>query len=140
MDGSIAYTINAHEELCAINKPGNVSLLPAEVLFGVQLAVTRAKYLHTVLEKALIALQVESDKMLEAQTLLLQKRNQEMLQQQQVEYHGSAATTSNNNGSSYGDKESSGGGLSKNDPLLSWSLLHRPAGLPPSVAPQDANS
>lgn len=124
MDGSIAYTINAHDELCAITKPGHVSVTPADVLLGVQLAVTRAKYLHSVLERALIALQLKMEKQVEAQTVLLQLHNQQLQKQMQTQMQIQTADDT-------GTKNiSGGGGLSKNDPLLSWQLLHRPAMLP----------
>jgi len=132
MDGSIAYTINAHDELCAITKPGHVSVTPADVLLGVQLAVTRAKYLHSVLEKALIALQLKMEKQVEAQTVLLQLHNQQLQQQQQQQMQMQMqmqVQTADNTGTKKGS-----GGLSKNDPLLSWQLLHRPAMLPPAAS------
>ena len=34
MDGSLSFSINAHRELCAIQKPGEVAVTPALILKG----------------------------------------------------------------------------------------------------------
>ena len=44
MDGSLSFSINAHRELCAIQKPGEVAVTPALILKGSFIIFTDSYY------------------------------------------------------------------------------------------------
>ena len=121
MDGTLSVSTNAHNELCSLSKPGKVAISSALILKAVGLAARRAGELHKTIELALGEL-TERQEAERAKRLLLRQRQQYDARMQtaeseiRVDTEGKAQRKTNT-------------GISRNDPLLSWSLLHRPAKL-----------
>lgn len=115
MDGSIMYSLNGDNELCALQKPGGISLPPSTILHGLKLASLRAQQLHVSLDDAIASFEksvnADREKRVEAMQRLTAARMQTEAQGlRQVET--SRVTAS--------------GGIEKQDEILSWQLLHRP--------------
>lgn len=126
MDGKISFSINAHRELCAMNKPGGVALSSDIILKAAQIANQRAVVLHQKLAAALNEL--------EAQVLVDREKRQELLRARHA-YMMKIQASNEGNGSSSAMDVSSGtgiitkGGIDRNDPILAWASLHQAAGL-----------
>ena len=119
MDGLMVFSLNAHDELCAVHKPGGAAITIDTVLRAAKMATARARVLHGVLTAALGILDesVERDR------------------DERIRVLRAAAAVANNkdqvldmvvDGAGQGPDLGSGG-IDRNDPVLSWSLLHRSA-------------
>lgn len=122
MDGSIVFSINTHKELCAIHKPGGVAVPIETILAATKMAEQRAETLHAVLQTGLQVLEqnVEADRKSRLDVLRASRAAAEAADPADpsvamaVEEGGALAA--------HGD-----GGIDRDDPVLSWALLHRPA-------------
>lgn len=142
MNGSISYSINAHRELCGINKPGHCPISQELILKGAQLATARALQLHQLLSSAL--------QDLESADIQAKRARLEMLRQSAVARHGreTNATSShihdndvdivgntvNSNVVRTTNTTNGGTGVGagvilvpvkQNDPILAWGNLHQ---------------
>eukprot|EP01034_Spumella_vulgaris_P024326 gene24326-30649_t len=127
MDGRVSFSINAHRELCAMNKPGGVALPAAVIVKAAQTAARRAESLHVKLAVALEELEVVVLKEREIRQELLRKHNAYNFEQQrrQLGESGAAMDVEGVAASNYVTV----GGIDRNDPILAWSSLHQAAGL-----------
>ena len=121
MDGSIMYSLNGDNELCALQKPGGVSLPPPTILHGLKLASLRAQQLHKSLDEAIQAFEqrVAADR--EKRVKALQRLTAARMK---AEAQGSSSSLISTNQKA--NKVSTMGGIGKQDEILSWQLLHRP--------------
>ena len=121
MDGALVYGINTHSELCAVHKPGGVSVPVDIVMQAVRMASHRAETLHGVLQAALGILEqnVEADR----------RARLEAVRAANTAIFSSAAAAGGDMAVDEvaAEESSSGGGIDRDDPVLSWDLLHRPA-------------
>lgn len=111
MDGYISFAINAHREICAISKPGQQAVPVSLILQGTQIALARAEVLHVQLNDTLVSLE---GKIAEEKSARLEQLRK------------SAAIDRK----AAGLEAPKGGGaeaIDRNDPILQWGLLHRPA-------------
>lgn len=118
-DGLISFSVNGHKELCAIHKPGGVSVSVRTVLQATALASARAAVLHQLLAESLRALedQVRADRT--SRLELLRK----------VHQLGLRSAVASDSGPSVGVANASkpGGpraGVDRDDPMLQWASLH----------------
>ncbi len=129
LDGSLSVSVNGHEELVALNKPGHISLAPAVILQAVQQAVKRAKILHAALDAKLIELQKHTEAQQSMRTLLLQTYAQAQAANMQFSAMQQKEGMLGNGQATYVEP-SEAGVISRNDPILSYQLLHQAVGLP----------
>lgn len=118
-DGLISFSVNGHKELCAIHKPGGLSVSVPTVLQATALASARAAVLHQLLAESLRALedQVRTDRI--SRLELLRK----------VHQLGLRSAVASDSGPSVGVANASkpGGpraGVDRDDPMLQWASLH----------------
>lgn len=118
MDGSIMYSLNGDNELCALQKPGGAALSPSTILQGLKLASLRAQQLHKNLDSSNGAFEkivnLEREKRVEAMQRVTAAR---------MQVEAQAATQ---NDESKPLQITSTGGIERQDEILSWQLLHRP--------------
>jgi exosome complex component RRP45 len=124
LDGTLSVSINAHNELCSLSKPGQVAIAAALIVPAVTLATQRAKDLHKAVESALIDLAKREDAHRARRLLLLQRLQFDA--RIQLEQKGSQERI-NADSTPKGREGKANIGITRDDPLLSWSLLHRPA-------------
>lgn len=125
MDGSIVFSINAHDELCAVHKPGGVAVSVETVLQAARMATARAKTLHEVLASALAILDADVERDRDERIRIMRsasaanKTDQvlDMVVEAQAQAQAQAQAT----------VDLGSGGIDRNDPVLSWSLLHKAA-------------
>ena len=98
--------------------PGRVGIPPPLLLQGSKRALQRGQELHAVVDAALIDLEQRIDRARTTRLLALQKLEGQRL-------HAVAGGSSG----AGAEAEAGAGGIDKNDPMLSWQLLHRPAAL-----------
>eukprot|EP01036_Dinobryon_divergens_P026026 gene26026-34628_t len=131
MDGKILFSINAHRELVAMNKPGGVGLTIETIMKATEIASKHAHSLHEILNQALLQLDEQVLKERDVQMEVMRKYQQLIR---------SAKTKNNNNNSSSGgnvedemyvddvDDLNNGSfetaGVDRNDPILMWENLH----------------
>ena len=129
MDGIISFSINSFNEICAIHKPGGISL-PIQTITGAGfLAQKKIELLHSKLEQSLMELEkdmvIEKEYRLQQQRLYRQQQQKQQQQQQQQDEGQSMEIDDNNNNNQNDDMN----GIDKNDPILQWSNLHFPVAL-----------
>ena len=100
--------------------PGRVGIPPPLLLQGSKRALQRGQELHAVVDAALIDLEQRIDRARTTRLLALQKLEGQRL-------HAVAGGSSG--AGAEAEAEAGAGGIDKNDPMLSWQLLHRPAAL-----------
>jgi len=116
-DGLISFSINGHKELCAIHKPGGVSVSVPVILQASALASSRASMLHQLLAESLRTLEerVKADRL--ARLEVLRKVHQLGLRSI-VKKEESLPSANEKN------KSTSVGGVDRDDPMLAWGTLH----------------
>jgi exosome complex component RRP45 len=128
MDGALVYGINTHSELCAVHKPGGVSVPIDIVMQAVRMASHRAETLHGVLQAALGILEqnVEADRRTRLEAV---RAANTAIFSSAIEAAAAAAAAGAEMAVDEvsAEESSSGGGIDRDDPVLSWALLHRPA-------------
>eukprot|EP01038_Epipyxis_sp_PR26KG_P006798 gene6798-9312_t len=126
MNGKLIFSINAHRELCGLNKPGGIALSSELIIEGSNIANIRAQSLHLQLNKSLEELEKE----------IIQERE---LQLEKLRKYRSQTNVSNKNNHNDNRKSSNEiemdissstvrndiAGIDRNDPILQWSMLHR---------------
>jgi exosome complex component RRP45 len=127
LDGTLSVSINAHNELCSLSKPGQVAIAAALILPAVALATQRAKDLHKAVESALMDLAKREDAQRARRLLLLQRLQFDARVQTQTEQAGAQRAKADSIATPKGREGKGNMGITRDDPLLSWSLLHRPA-------------
>lgn len=118
MDSYITYSMTAHRELCSIIKPGGIALTVEMITKAANLCFERTQELHQALQAALNEL--EESVMKDRIILLEQLRKY----RSQISVEHSALV----NTPVLDDKVYKG--IDRNDPILSWGHLHKPAMLP----------
>lgn len=121
MDGALTISINTHHELCAVHKPGGVGIHAETILEATKMAAIRAETLHQVLQAALVILDANVDKDRNARLELLQSARAAVLANA-MQSSMDVETAIDADASALED-----GGIHRDDPVLSWALLHRPA-------------
>jgi len=122
MDGSLTFSINAHRELCAIHKPGQVAVTASVVLKAAKIATNRANALHEILDHELKVLE---DTVIEERTERLQKiriLNEKSFNNREIFFND------DNIGVNMGGVNIGGGGIDRDDPMLAWASLHQAVG------------
>ena len=122
MDGIITYSLNGDNELCALHKPGGVALTPSFIIGAMKIASIRSAQLHKDMEIALKDLDARVEAERERRVTLLQRITARALHELDGINH---SATSDINADTTTASEV--GGISKNDVILSWQLLHRPS-------------
>ena len=117
MDGSIMYSLNSDNELCALHKPGGVSLTPAFILGAMKTATIRSTQLHKDVDEALKELDARVEAERGRRVTLMQEMTARALQERAAKGTTASSTV----------VADEAGGISKNDVILSWQLLHRPS-------------
>lgn len=120
MDGAISFSINAHGEICAIQKTGTVSIAPAVIMRAAKLAGARAVKLHEILSQALAGLEEAVSQERAARLDKLRERRTEALQ---------AVGSVSGAGTEGVSLTSQVGGIDINDPILAWDNFHQAVGV-----------
>lgn len=115
LDGKLIYSMNAHKELCSIHKPGKESLPLDVIIKATQLASHRIQSLHKQLQTVLF----------DVENKVTQERIQLLEQMRRFQQHNQQLQR-NKQGENM-DIDHSSFGISRDDPVLSWSHLHKPA-------------
>lgn len=126
MDGVIMYSLNGDNELCALYKPGGMSIAPSLITSTLKIASTRALQLHADIDAALVDFEQREERERTRRVDAMQKLTAAKMQaqalahdqQQQQQQQGNVFQQQNNLGA---------GGIEKTDEILSWQLLHRPS-------------
>jgi hypothetical protein len=122
MDGRIIISMTAHQELCAIHKPGGIPISPEAILTATSLASERIRVLHASLQAALNELELRIAK--ENDLKLESYRAYREYQDKHKPIESSSASIGTT------ERESMNAGVKRDDPMLAWSNLHQPASLP----------
>jgi len=122
MDGAVVLSINTHKELCAVYKPGGVSVPAEAVLEAAKMASQRAETLHAVLQAGLQVLEqnVEGDRRTRLEALRAARA-------ETAAAEAAAAAAAAEGSMQVVDMKADDGGIDRDDPVLSWSMLHRAA-------------
>jgi len=116
MNGALQFCINAHGEICVVNKKGEIGIKPSIIINAAQLASDRAKVLHNILQQALYKLDQAT---IEERSIRIEKMRQlRMKQEQYQQYNTNEMSIDNNNNK-----------LDENDELLNFALLHKSVGI-----------
>jgi exosome complex RNA-binding protein Rrp42 (RNase PH superfamily) len=128
MDGKISFSLNNHQDLCAMNKPGGVPLSVDAMLLAAQIAKRKILVFHQALNAALNEL--------EGQVLLAREQRKELLrsylqlqqQQQTLAKHSDKMDADEIDQSMNETFVSSNEqiGIDRDDPILDWQNLHQP--------------
>ena len=123
-DGVMSFSINAHNELCAIHKPGGLSANIATVLSATKLASNRTTFLHTLLTQSLNGLeeQVKQQRKLRLEWLRSRNNNNNNPENENTTQSGVQL----NKGQNKYLLQQSGGGIDRDDPILDFNVLHKP--------------
>ena len=102
-------------EICSLHKPGGLALDAGRVVQAAALATARAERLHAQLQEALAGLEARSAEERTARLALLRemRRLQPVVTQPTATESVSSKTAV------------PAGGIDRNDPMLSWQLLHQ---------------
>jgi len=124
MDGALVFSINTHRELCAVHKPGGVAVPAKSILSGAKMAAERAETLHAVLIAALQVLEqnVEADRKVRLDALRAARAAEAAAVAANAMLVDGSAMSSGIVVGGVGD-----GGIDRDDPVLSWAMLHRAA-------------
>jgi hypothetical protein len=132
LDGDISFSLNAHRELCAVSKPGGVSLPVSALMEAANLALRKVQYLHLRLNEALAELESKIVIEREERQVVLREYNARVV----AEKHN-RKTLLHSTGIDGVDEmeiddmeddsaEFTVGGIDRNDPILQWTNLHKP--------------
>lgn len=125
MDGKVMFSINGHKELCAITKPGGVSLSIATIVKASKIANVRAQVLHNTLQAALSKL--------EERMVVEREKKVEDLRQLNFKLTPAAGIGKGTGNTQDSAVEDAGGllaeavGIDRHDPILVWGNLHQAA-------------
>ncbi len=120
LDGSISISLNGHRELCAISKPGGVSVPVDAIMKATNICLKKVQYLHQRLDEALASL--------EAQVDIRRTERQETLRKFNalVNVKKSVSILDDMDVEDIDEEEDNVAGIDRDDPILQWSNLHKP--------------
>lgn len=115
MNGSLQFCINAHGEICVVNKKGNVGIKSSIIMKAANLASDRAKVLHNILQQALFKL---DEATLKDRSIRIEKMKQYRMKQSQLQqdYNTNININSNIDNNNM---------LDDDDELLNFAKLHQ---------------
>ena len=114
-------------ELCAIHKPGKVAVTADVILKAAKIASDRAEILHSILKNSLAELEFS---VIAERTVRLEKTR--ALRESSFDtdtYLKNNKMDIPEGGDDFRGEEPGPGGISRDDPMLSWTSLHQAAGL-----------
>lgn len=123
LDGRISFSLNAHQELCAVSKPGGISL-PAEMIMkSAAICAKKVEWLH---KQFAIALQQLEEQTLSEREVRLEKMRKFRALEEAHALSSRMESDEGNDENNTSNEETFVGGIDRNDPILQWSYLHEP--------------
>ena len=116
MNGALQFCINAHGEICVVNKKGDVGIKASIIMKAAKLASDRAKVLHNILQQALFKL---DEATMKERTIRIEKMRQLRIIQEQYQQNNVVDMNLTDNSNK----------LDENDELLNFALLHKSVGI-----------
>ena len=117
MNGALQFCINAHGEICVVNKKGDVGIKSSVLMKAANLASDRSKVLHNILQQALFKL---DEATMKERTIRIEKMRQLRMKQEQYYQQNNNVDTNHNDNCN---------NLDENDELLNFALLHKSVGI-----------
>jgi len=118
IDGRISFSLNAHKELCAVSKPGGISLPAQLIMKAASICSKKVELLH---KQFSIALQQLEEQVIAEREVRLEKIRKYRVIQEAMESENAME-----DGSNRIEVVNTKGGIDRNDPILQWSYLHEP--------------
>lgn len=129
-EGAVTFSFNAHRELCGLSKHGAASsagggggaLSAAALVAGSAIAAEIAASRHAELSVALAELESSIERERSSRLLMMATRRR---RQQVVDGAGGEQGGQREREARDEEEETEGGGIDRNDPVLSYGLVHR---------------